>query len=177
MDKERYTTYLQKYNYDCGAGAAGIVLLNLGNSRVNHDTLMESLRVNRNGTWPNMIESYFKKRGYDVTSKENSTITDLRRELNNGRLPIVLYQGSGTKREMERYKSGHYSVVAGVGTKYVYLLDPGIDEDSGEGIGWQVVEISDFEERWRDRWKYKGKYAYSKRWMASIGLKEKSKKR
>lgn len=171
MDKERYTTYLQKYSYDCGAGAAGIVLLNLGNSRVNHDILMESLRVGRNGTWPYMLESYFKRRGYDVSSKSNSTITDLRRELANDKLPIVLYQGSGTRKEMDSYKSGHYSVVAGVGTKYVYLLDPGVDIDHGDGVGWQIVDIADFEERWRDRWKERGKYVYAKKWMLSVGLK------
>lgn len=171
VDKERYTTYLQKYSYDCGAGAAGIVLLNLGGTRVNHDLLMESLEVTRNGTWQNKLERYFRRRGFYTESKEGATMTDLRRSLNDGMLPIVLYQGSGTKREMDRYKSGHYSVVAGIGTKYIYLLDPGVDKDHGDGIGWQVAEIPNFEERWRDRWKIKGKYFYSKKWMLSIGFK------
>ena len=103
MDKERYATYLQKYNYDCGAGAAGIVLLNLGSSRVNHDLLMYSLDVKRSGTWPNKLERYFRRRGYEAESREGGSIADLKRELRHNKLCMVLYQGSGTKREISSF--------------------------------------------------------------------------
>ncbi len=173
MDKERFTTYLQKYNYDCGAGAAALVLLNFGISKVDHQWLMSKLEVRRNGTWPNKLEDFFKRRReFDVLSKEQATIEDLRHELREDRLVIVLYQGSGTRQEISNLKSGHYSVVAGIGTKYVYLLDPGVDEDSGEGIGWHKISITDFQRRWRDKWKEKGQDVYSLRWMLSVGLKK-----
>ena len=177
MEKERFSTYLQKYNYDCGAGAAGIVLLNFGNSWVKHDVLMQSLGVRRNGTYPERLENYFKHRGFDVFGKENSTISDLKAELERKRLPIVLYQGSGTKEELSRLEGGHYSVVAGVGSKYIYLLDPGVAEDFGDGVGWHILKIPTFEKRWRDKWLEKGWEVYSNRWMLSIGLKRKSRKR
>lgn len=167
MEKDRYSTYLQKYNYDCGAGAAGIVLKNLG-EYVNHNNLMQALHVNRAGTWNTTLEEYFKKRGFAVKCGENSSIAELKRESDKGRLPIVLFQGSGTKREMERFKSGHYAVVAGVTSRYVYLLDPGVSEDGGDGVGWQIVGISDFRNRWVDRWKSEGKYVYLYGWMLSV---------
>lgn len=177
VEKEKYSTYLQRYNYDCGAGAAGIVLLNFGNSWVKHDVLMQSLGVRRNGTLPESLESYFKHRGFDVFSKAGSTMSDLRAELERKRLPIVLYQGSGTREELSRLEGGHYSVVAGVGTKYIYLLDPGIDVDYGDGVGWYKLGTSTFDRRWRDRWKERGREVYCVRWMLSIGLKRKSRKK
>jgi len=168
LEREKFSTYLQKYNYDCGAGAAGIVLKNFG-EHVNHHNLMQALNVRRDGTWPNKLEEYFKRKGFNVLSKEYSTITDLRREREKGNFPIVLYQGSGTKKEIAAYQGGHYSVVAAVTSHHVYLLDPGIDKDFGQGIGWQIIEVPEFRRRWTDRWKEKGTYVYSYAWMLSVG--------
>lgn len=177
LERDNYITYLQKYNYDCEAGAAGIVLLNFGNSWVKHDVLMHSLGVKRNGAPPENLERYFKRRGFAVFGKEGSTVSDLRNELKNDRLCIVLYQGSGTRQEIANLESGHYSVVAGVGNKYIYLLDPGVAEDFGDGVGWHVLTIPAFERRWKDRWKEKGQDVYSNRWMLSIGLKGKNRRK
>ncbi len=172
LEKDTFVTYLQHTNYDCGAGAAGLVLLNFGASKVDHDWLMSVLEVRRDGTRPEKLEEFFKKRRkFDVFSKEESTIPELRKEVADGKLCIVLYQGSGTRAEISNMQSGHYSVVAGVGKKYVYLLDPGVDEDYGDGIGWTRLTIETFKRRWKDRWWEKGKYKYSMKWMLSIGLK------
>jgi len=172
FDREQYITYLQRYNYDCGAGAAGIVLLNFGQTRVNHDSLMISLEVGRNGTGPENLEAFFKKRGFDAFGKENSTLTDLRREVRKGNMPIVLFQGSGTEEEIANLKGGHYAVVAGVGTKFIYLLDPGVDEDYGDGVGWYKLSHSTFDRRWKDMWHEHGNEIWRIRWMLSVGLKK-----
>lgn len=171
MDKERYTTYLQKYNYDCGAGAAGIVLLNLGSSRVNHDMLMYSLEVKRSGTWPSKLERYFKRRGYEVICKVGGTVAELKRELEDDKMCIVLYQGSGTRGEVSRLEGGHYSVVAGISSKYVYLLDPGVAQDFGDGVGWNKLTVPEFRKRWKDKWKENRHEVLCERWMLSVGLK------
>lgn len=168
LEREEYLTFLQKYNYDCGAGAAAIVLRNFG-LRVNYPNLMTALNVRRNGTWPNKLEEYFRKRGFNVYSQENSSIAQLKRETDNGKLSIVLYQGSGTRREMNRYEAGHYSVVAGVTSRYVYLLDPGVDKDYGHGVGWQIIDVNNFRNRWVDRWKERGEYVYAYSWMLPVG--------
>jgi predicted double-glycine peptidase len=172
LEKESFTTYLQKKDYDCGAGAAGIVLLNFGVPKVRHDRLMSSLEVKRSGTTPENLVRFFRRRGFDVFSKEETTISELKKELEMDRLPIVLYQGSGTKEELSNLEGGHYSVVAGVGKKYIYLLDPGVDEDYGEGVGWYKLSLSTFDRRWRDKWNVRGKEVYSVRWMLSVGLKK-----
>ena len=173
MDKERYSTYVQNHNYDCGAGAAAIVLLNFGASRVNYDSLMSALNVRRSGTDTHRLERYFKRRGFEVVAQENSSVSDLRRELGKRKLCIVLYQGSGTKKEIASLKSGHYSVVAGIGRRYIYLLDPGVDEDYGDGVGWQKLKISDFKKRWLDKWKENGEEVYCVGWMLSVRPKRK----
>ena len=171
VEREQYITYLQKYNWDCGAGAAGIVLLNFGQAKINHNNLLNNLEVNRRrGTPPRNLELFFRRRGFDEFVKENSTISDLRREIKKGRLPIVMFQGSGTEEEMANYEGGHYAVVAAVGTKYIYLLDPGVDVDYGDGVGWYKLSHSTFDRRWRD--KEVGKEIYYIRWMLSVGLKK-----
>lgn len=171
FDREQYITYLQKHNWDCSAGAAGIVLLNFGQSRINHESLINNLDANRRrGAPPENLVSFFMHRGFDVFVKENSTITDLRHEIKQGRLPMVMFQGSGTEEEMARFEGGHYAVVASVGTKYIYLLDPGMDEDYGEGVGWYKLSHSTFDRRWRD--KEVGREVYYIRWMMSVGIKK-----
>lgn len=172
MDKERFTTYLQKYNYDCGAGATGIVLANFGSPRINHDLIMSALRVRRNGTDPKNIENFFKKRRkFEVYSKEGATIADLKNELEYGNLCMVLYQGSGTRGEVSRLEGGHYSVVAGISSKYIYLLDPGVAEDFGDGVGWNKLTVPEFRKRWKDKWKENRREVLCERWMLSVGLK------
>lgn len=172
MEKERFATYLQKKNYDCGAGAAGIVLLNFGIPKVNHNRIMSSLEVKRSGTEPENLVKFFKRRGFDVFSTEGATVSDLRREIGWKRLPVILYQGSGTKEEISQLEGGHYSVVAGIGNKYIYLLDPGIGEDFGNGIGWNKLSLSTFDRRWRDKWNENGKEVLVIRWMLSVGLRK-----
>lgn len=167
VEREDYSIYLQKYSYDCAAGAVGIVLRNFG-EKVNHYNLMQALDIRRSGTGPGRLEEYFRRRGFSVFSQENSSVAELKRQSNKGRLSIVLYQGSGTKREMASYKSGHYSVVAGVTSRYVYLLDPGVAQDYGQGVGWQVISVTDFRNRWLDRWKEKGKNVYMQGWMLAV---------
>ncbi|HJY98445.1 MAG TPA: cysteine peptidase family C39 domain-containing protein [Patescibacteria group bacterium] len=168
MIKEQFRTYLQEYQFDCGAGAAGTVILNFEGKRINHDLLMRKLIVRRNGTEPENLAFFFKRRGYEVFSKENSTLNELRAESARGKLSIVLYQGSGTKREITNQKGGHYSVVAHMSKRYIYLLDSGVDKDYGDGIGWQILPIPVFRARWVDSWPDNGKEVCFERWRVSL---------
>jgi|GEM_PF-3636842 len=171
LEKESFEIYLQKRSFDCGAGAAGILLKNFG-YRVNYPNLIQALEVSRrNGTRASRLEGYFYRRGFPAYSKNNAFISDLRWDLDHGRLPIVAFQGSGTKREMARYEGGHYAVPAIISKRYVYLLDPGIDKDFGDGVGWQRLSIPEFRARWYDMDKENGKEIYYTHWMLSVGKK------
>lgn len=171
LEKENFEIYLQKHNYDCGAGAAAIVLRNLG-YRVNYKNLLLALEVSRrNGTRATNLENYFRKRNFSVACRNYTSVKDLRQEVLKGHMPIVAYQGSGTRREMDRFEGGHYSVVAQITERNVYLLDPGIAEDFGDGIGWNVLKIPEFRGRWIDVDKINGDEVFYVRWMLSVGIK------
>lgn len=171
--KEGFIPYLQKHDNDCGAGATGAVMINLEpDTKIDHKYLMKALKVRKNGTDPKKIEDFFHRRPrYDAQSKVEASIVDIKRELWNGKLCVVLYQGSGTKREVHNLQGGHYSVVVEMSSRYVYMLDPGVAEDYGHGIGWNVLPVREFRDRWIDKWKENRHEVLCERWMLSVGLK------
>lgn len=165
IDKNRYKYVLQKNDYDCGVAASATLLLNAGVKRVNYFRLSKDLGVNYSGVPSSNIAKYFlKKRKLKSKLKLNSTVYELKQELAKGRICMVAYQSWGKKWEIEALECGHYSVAVGIYKNKIYLIDPTAYRDWGDGIGWRVMGISDFEKKWID--KEFGKEV--KGWMLSI---------
>ncbi len=165
--KSNYKIVLQKRNYDCGVAATKALLINSG-FKASYKTLEQDLKLTREGVSYTTIEKYFKSlKDVEVKVKIKAKIKDLKSELKKGNLCLVVYQSWGNKHELEALECGHYGVVVNI-TKYkIYLLDPGAYEDWGSGIGFRIMNLKDFEEKWVD--KEYGKLV--KAWMLSVQQK------
>jgi len=167
INKSKFKFVLQKYDYDCGAAAVATILLNTG-ILFDYKQLLKDLKVTRNGTRPENIWNFFLKH---LELKPKLTMgagtTDLKKQLSKGRIAIVMYQSWGSKEEHERMECGDYAVAAGIEDEKLYLLDPTAYQDWGDGIGWRVMDINYFREKWVDKERNK----VIKGWMLSAKFK------
>ncbi len=162
--KSNYKIILQKRNYDCGVAATKAILINSG-FKASYKKLEKDLDLTREGVSYKTIETYFKTlKDIKVKIKINAKIDDLKKELVTGNSCMVVYQSWGEKHEVEALECGHYGVVVKITNDKVYLLDPGAYEDWGDGIGFRIMHLKDFENKWID--KDFGKVL--KGWMLSI---------
>lgn len=162
--KSKFKTVIQRRNYDCGVAASWDLLHNSG-LKVGYKYLENRLKVTKDGVSCAVIAAYFKSRkALEPKVKKNAKIIDLRKELEKGKLVMVVYQSWGKRHEQAALECGHYSVAVRMTKTRLYLLDPGAYEDWGSGVGWRIMKISDFEKKWID--KDFGKII--KGWMLSV---------
>jgi predicted double-glycine peptidase len=134
-------------DYSCGASALRIVLSYWGRD-VDEAELMELLHTNAEvGTNPEDIVNGARSLGFDAQLFENLTLDQLERLTADGNPVIVLGQMWRSEREVDRpledvWDNGHYVVVLGVDTDYVYLQDPYIQ------MGKAFATRKSFEDHW-----------------------------
>jgi predicted double-glycine peptidase len=134
-------------DYSCGASALRIVLSYWGRD-VDEAELMELLHTNAEvGTNPEDIVNGARSLGFDAQLFENLTLDQLERLTADGNPVIVLGQMWRSERELARpledvWDNGHYVVVLGVDTDYVYLQDPYIQ------MGKAFATRKSFEDHW-----------------------------
>jgi predicted double-glycine peptidase len=137
----------QMTDYSCGAAALRIVLSYWG-SDVDEAELMKLLHTNSEvGTNPEDIVNGARSLGFEAELLENLTLDELERLTSDGNPVIVLGQMWRSEREADRpledvWDNGHYVVVLGVDTDYVYLQDPYIQ------MGKAFATRKSFEEHW-----------------------------
>lgn len=166
LQKNRYKFVLQKYNFDCGVAATITILKNLGFKNVRYAKVAKELGVTREGVAPAEIVDYFRKfSNLKLKVKTGSDINDLKKELKAGSLCMIAYQSWGKPEEVKALECGHYSVAVGIDKGKVYLLDPTAYKDWGNGIGWRVMNLTDFKNKWVDK-EYSGNII--KGWMLSV---------
>jgi ABC-type bacteriocin/lantibiotic exporter with double-glycine peptidase domain len=155
--------------YDCGAAAVRSIYASLTGIVLDDKSLKDKLKVDKiQGTRSEEIKKFFEEKKLVVTEAENFSIDDIKKELGQERLCLVVYQAWGTEKEYEELESGHYSVIYGVDDEDVYLLDPSIHKDDGLGLGKRKLSLERFSANWRD--KDEDGRVYTK-WCLSVGLK------
>jgi predicted double-glycine peptidase len=137
--------------FDCGAAAVRAIYASLTGVTLDDKSLKDKLEVDKvNGTSSEEIKRFFVEKGLMVLERENNTIEDIKRELGEGKLCLVVYQAWGTEKEYHELESGHYSVIYGVDDD-VYLLDPSIHKDDGMGVGRRKLSLERFLANWKDK--------------------------
>jgi len=154
---------------DCGVAATRSIYASLMGVVLDEKSLKDKLGVHKeHGTKPSEIKKFFEEKGLIVIEEENRTIEDIKKELGEGRLCLVVYQAWGTEKEYQELESGHYSVIYGVDDEHVYLLDPSIHKDDGLGLGRRKLSLERFLANWRDKDDWGKVYI---RWCLAVGVK------
>lgn len=101
------------------------------------------------GTKSKEIERVAKRFGFKVRIKDNSNFKDIERWLNK-KVPVIVdwFTRGRTDYTNSDIATGHYSVVAGLDNKFIYLQDPEIGKI-------RKLKREDFMEVWFD---FTGRY-------------------
>lgn len=109
----------------CGPASLKIVL-DYYKMEKSEDELAKLCKTSNNlGTTPENIKKVAEKFGFKVQIKENTTFRDLEKWLDK-KVPVIVNwftRGRNDYTESD-IADGHYSVVAGLDEKYIYLEDP-----------------------------------------------------
>jgi uncharacterized protein len=138
----------QAYTFDCGPDALQSVLMYYGEEYLLSE-LMEKCHTTSEGTNPRDIVRVAHELGFEAEVKENLTIEDLKKSVDN-KVPVIIdCQAWRDGEDLEKpwsevWDSGHYMSVIGVDDKYVYFMDPSLLGSRG------VIPRKEFEERWHD---------------------------
>jgi len=133
----------------CGASSLKIVLDYYGIEKSEKE-LAKLCKIDKDlGTDDKNIRRAAESLGFKVAIKNNSNFKDIEKWLNKKVPVIVDWFTKGRQDYSESAVSdGHYSVVAGLDEKYIYLQDPEIGKI-------RKLKRSDFMTVWFD---FKGKY-------------------
>jgi predicted double-glycine peptidase len=136
----------QSTPYTCGAAALQSILYYYG-QEFREDNLARELKTNPDqGTDYHEIIRFAQSKGLTAEAAEGMTVEDLRRAVGAGRPVMVAFQAWGDKPETyaEDWEDGHYSIIIGVDSKCVYLMDPST-------LGnYTFIPIPEFVGRWHD---------------------------
>lgn len=154
---------------DCGVAAVRSIYASLTGVILDEKSLKDRFNVKVNdSTRTEDIKMFFGEKGLNVIERENLSIEDIKRDLGEGRLCLVVYQAWGTEKEYSELESGHYSVIYGIDDEDVYLLDPSIHKDDGLGLGRRKLSLERFLANWRDKDSQGRIYI---RWRLAVGVK------
>lgn len=133
----------------CGPASLKIVLDYYGVSKSEKELVMLVRVTKRLGTDEKGLAKAARQLGFKVVVKNNSSFDDIEKWLGRGVPPIVDWftRGRADYSDSE-VADGHYSVVCGIDSKYIYLQDPEIG-------GIRKIEKNDFKRVWFD---FKGEF-------------------
>ena len=135
----------QSTNYSCGVACFQAVMRYWGGEDLREDQLIEFLNTTYEGADPEDLMQGAEKKGFRVEIRENLTLDDLKKSIEEG-IPVIV-GAQAWKEENQSWEtddSGHYMVVIGVDNKNVYLEDPSILGSRG------YIPRDEFIKRWHD---------------------------
>ena len=134
----------QSTNYSCGAACFQAVMRYWGGENLREDQFIKLLNTTpEEGTAPNDIVRVAEKMRFRAEIRENLTLDDLKKSIEEG-VPVIV-SGQAWKDESQSWETdenGHYMVVIGVDDKNVYLEDPWILGSRG------YIPHDEFIDRW-----------------------------
>jgi len=145
---------LQRYDYDCGVAAVSTFMSITRNTRVDLDDLQRQLKaLPASGTSPDNITNYLLKEKVPFVEKVGSKMWELEELITKGYVCLVVYQAWYSEEEKNRLECGHYSIVIDIDSEFVWLVDPGVKEETEPGTGVGVVKRSrtEYDKWWIDK--------------------------
>ncbi len=111
----------------CGPASLKILLDYYGVKKTEEELAVLCKTSNDLGTDDKGIKSAAEKLGFKVKIKNNSNFKDIDKWLKRG-VPVIVDWFTRGRSDYADYEvsTGHYSVVAGFDSKYIYLHDPEI---------------------------------------------------
>lgn len=138
----------QATTYTCGVASLQSLLAywGKGGDWTEKEYAKELGTTAKDGTDPRPIVRLAHRYGLRAEYRENMTLGDLEKSVRAGKPVMVTYQAyrEGSKPWKDDWIDGHYSVVIGMDSKYVYLEDPSMLGSRG------FIPRAEFEERWHD---------------------------
>jgi len=136
----------QAEHYSCGASSMQAVLAYYGMDSYEADLRVMLKTAPKHGTYPWDMVGAAKQLGFDAEWKENLTLDDIKRSLQQG-IPVITdsqrFKGADGTFE-NNWAGGHYMVAIGIDDRYIYLEDPVL-------LGSRLkMTRTDFEESWHD---------------------------
>ena len=133
----------------CGPASLKIVLGYYGFNKSEKELARLSGTTQHLGTDQKGLAKAARQLGFKVIVKNNSSFDDIEKWLRGG-VPLIVdwFTRGRTDYSDSRVADGHYSVVCGIDSKYIYLQDPEIG-------GIRKIEKNDFKRVWFD---FKGEF-------------------
>lgn len=152
----------QATDYSCGAAALLSVLYYWQAYDGTESSLYPLLNTTpEDGTEPNKIAEVAASLGLQASYKENMTLGELRRGLDEGKTLILDIQAwrdvtkYGGSPWRDNWEDGHYVVLVALDDVNAYFMDP------SAGIGYGFIPLPELLDRWHDYedrngrvWKY-----------------------
>jgi uncharacterized protein len=135
----------QSTDYSCGVSCFQAVMRYWGSEDLREDQYIKLLNITREGADPDDLVRGAEKMGFRAEIRENLTLNDLKKSIENGVPVIVACQAwKYENQSWEDEESGHYMVVIGLDNKNVYLEDPSMLGSRG------YIPHKEFIRRWHD---------------------------
>lgn len=116
----------QATDYTCGAAAVQSIIGYHGEN-IRESQLAKELKTNpKEGTNPNDIIAYARKRGYKVNLTQNCSLVQLKKMIDAG-IPVLVLIQAWPERKVNYatdWEDGHYVVAIGYDDANVYFMDP-----------------------------------------------------
>jgi len=116
---KKFRARKQLRNYTCGPASLRSIFYFYGVS-VSEQELVEAGEIKEDGTDVPIMRYLARQYGFSFWSKDNATITEMRRWLERKIPVLILYQDWGPPNG----KNGHYAVITGINKDYVEIADP-----------------------------------------------------
>lgn len=152
----------QQTNYTCGAACLRSISKYYKKDLKDESSFSSLCNAGeKKGCRPDDLVTAAKSLGFDVKMKQNMTIEELIRYIDEKTPVIVAIQAwsnsEDTKKEYKKLKCGHYVVAIGHDDKKIYFEDPSV-----QGAR-PYLPKEEFLERWIDREAYKKEHAIKRR--------------
>lgn len=134
MAEARHPYVKQETEYYCGPAVAQMVLAHFGVSATQADIAKELNTDHVVGTSVKELQSFFSRREFIVSCKNNASWDDITKELTHGLVIVGFIEQGGDP---------HYALVTAVKEDAIVLNDPW----HGEGF---TLKKEEFLERWKD---------------------------
>lgn len=179
----RIKHHWQERNGSCAQASAKMLLSYFGKVW-SESSLRKITGFNKDGTDKYLLIQGIRKTGATVSVKQNATVKDLNRFLNEEKIPVLVGWWSMTPNDehfnqnwdLETRKKrdcGHFSLIIGINDKYVSILDPdNYLKEININSGIRRMLIEDFLQIWYDT---DGQYYEPEnKWMLVINFRSKN---